>query len=312
MGNHAEAPNGAVLVQEREETQALYTYDVIETLAPVRAAMQNLLAEGIEQIALVAIRLQFDLDGRNDLNELTMRSTTHLLDSLRVLVRKTDHVFLLGHTMYFVLRAANQQGGEIVQARLWEALLWRVHNLNGSELPRPRIIDIGHSGYQEQQASNNLIQPANELRSSFAQAGCKESITDCIDAACAWKLRNEWHLEKQRKSTRQSQVEHEPAPALKLEPIDEELPTLARKLGIPYLSLLPRKLPGSLQRLVTPALAQELRCFPVGRERDTLTVAMLNPRDLDALNRLRAETGLQIFPVLAHPQVLQSALEQLI
>ncbi len=93
---------------------------------------------------------------------------------------------------------------------------------------------------------------------------------------------------------------------------DTELPTLARKLGIPYLTLLPHKMPAGVQRLVNPSLAQELRCFPIGRERNTLTVAMQDPQDNAALDRLHQETGLCIFPVLAHPQALQHALEQLV
>ena len=94
--------------------------------------------------------------------------------------------------------------------------------------------------------------------------------------------------------------------------LDQELPVLARKLGIPYLTLLPRNLPQSLQHLVNPKLAHELRCYPLGRERDMLTVAMLNPVDHSALDRLKQETGLHIFPVLTHPQALQVALEQLV
>jgi hypothetical protein len=43
-----------------------------------------------------------------------------------------------------------------------------------------------------------------------------------------------------------------------------------------------------------------------------LTVAMLNPEDNSALDRLKQETGLRIFPVLAHPQALQIALDQLV
>jgi hypothetical protein len=39
---------------------------------------------------------------------------------------------------------------------------------------------------------------------------------------------------------------------------------------------------------------------------------MLDPQNRDALDRLRAETGLHIFPVLAHPKTLQCALEQLV
>jgi hypothetical protein len=88
------------------------------------------------------------------------------------------------------------------------------------------------------------------------------------------------------------------------------LPELARQLGVPYVSFLPRKLPVRLQRLVDPTLAQELRCFPIGRDRDILTVAMSNPGDHGVLDRLRRETGLNIFPVLAHPLELQTALKQ--
>jgi hypothetical protein len=93
---------------------------------------------------------------------------------------------------------------------------------------------------------------------------------------------------------------------------DEELPALARKLGIPYLSLLPRKLPERVQQLVDPKLAQELGCYPLGRERNILTVAMLNPKDRLALERLHQETGMDIFPILVHPQELQTALKQLV
>ncbi len=280
MGNNA---NETMDFPPGEAAQTPYTYTTIDMLAPVHAAMQDMLACEVEAIALVAIRLHYDIDARHD---LTIRSTTLLVDSLRVLVRKTDQVFLYGHTMYFVLRASTQQGGEIVQARLWEALLWRVHNMSEPEMLRPRTMTIGHSGFQEAQPS-----------------------TECyIDAACSAQLHYEWHPEKPRKTTRQSQSEY----GRTLEPIDEELPTLARKLGIPYLTLLPRKLPKALQQLVTPSLAQELRCFPVGRERDTLTVAMLDPQNSDALDRLRAETGLHIFPVLTHPQALQYALEQFV
>jgi hypothetical protein len=91
-----------------------------------------------------------------------------------------------------------------------------------------------------------------------------------------------------------------------------ELPLLAQESGIPYLSLLPRKLPLKLRQLISPQLALELGCFPLGRERDTLTVAIANPRDRQVLDRLRQETGLRIFPVLTPPQELQTALEQFV
>jgi len=91
----------------------------------------------------------------------------------------------------------------------------------------------------------------------------------------------------------------------------DELPLLARKLGIPYLSLLPGKLPQRVLHTLSARLARELRCYPIGRERNMLTVAMLNPQDHTILERLHQETGLHIFPVLTHPEALERALKQL-
>lgn len=284
MSYVANEANGDSILPITDTFPSAYTYEIIETLSPVRKSIEDLLSYDSDQVALVSIRLTYDQDARST-PASTTRSTEHLLSSLRVLVRKTDHVFLMGHIMYFVLRGSNRQGGAIVQSRLWEALLWRVHNMSDPEMPRPRSMAIGHSGLQETQGN----------------------VDACLDGAGIVALRFDWLPEKPRRATKQALHEKPPEGSL-----DEELQTLARKLGIPYLTLLPRRLPTHLQRLVHPQLAQELRCYPVGRERDTLTVAMLDPQDSGALSRLQEETGLRIFPVLANPQALEYALEQLV
>ncbi|HLX55677.1 MAG TPA: hypothetical protein VKR83_01490 [Ktedonobacteraceae bacterium] len=274
--------NEAIVLPAKEFVVIPYTYDIIETLTPVQAAFEEILATGVEQIGLVIIKLYYEQDAR--LSQTT-QSSAYLLSNLRPLVRKTDRVFLLGNILYFVLRASNQQGASIVQTRLWEALLWRVHSMTEREFLHPRSMLTGYSGYQESNAN----------------------IEESIEAAEDMRLRYDWQQEKSsRKPLRHLQSLSQPVED------DAGLPALARKLGIPYLTLLPRKLPAGVQRLVNPRLAQELGCFPVGRERNMLTVAMLNPQDNVALDRLRQETGLLIFPVLAHPQALQHALEQLI
>lgn len=274
--------NEAIVLPAKETIVTPYTYDIIETLAPVQAAFEEILATGVEQIGLLIIKLYYEQDARVS---QTTQSSAYLLSNLRPLVRKTDRVFLLGNILYFVLRASNQQGASIVQTRLWEALLWRVHSMTEREFLHPRSMLTGYSGYQESNAS----------------------IEESIEAAEDMRLRYDWQQEKSsRKPLRHLQSLPQPVED------DSGLPALARKLGIPYLTLLPRKLPVGVQRLVNPRLAQELGCFPIGRERNMLTVAMLNPQDNVALDRLRQETGLLIFPVLAHPQALQHALEQLI
>lgn len=271
----------AIALPVQEATTTRYTYAIIDTLQPVQSAFAEIVAAGIDQVALVIIKLFFAQEASR---EQTIQSSAYLLSILRPMVRKTDCVFLQENTLYFVLRSSNQQGGSIVETRLWEALLWRVHNMTEKEFLRPASMTTGHSGYQESNAS----------------------IEECIEAANVTSLRYNWQGEKTFRKPRHLSALPQTSED------DCELPELARKLGIPYLSLLPQKLPAGVQRLVNPSLAQELRCFPIGRERNMLTVAMQNPQDNEALNRLHEETGLLIFPVLAHPETLQHALEQLV
>lgn len=245
-----------------------------DTLEAIVARMSALQA----QVALVTITLRFEQDGKTHTGRAALadQSALHYLENLRPLVRKTDSVFLLRHIFYFLLLGADLSGAAIVQERLWEALLWCVHNTLEGDFLRPRTMMIGHGA---------------------CTAHCND-FTQCIDAAGEALLSFDLLPEK---------VARKAATAK-----DGDLPVLARRLGIPYVPLLPRKLPARLQRLVSPTLAQELHCFPIGRDRDILTVAMSNPQDRNALERLRAETGLNIFPVLANPRELQTALEQFV
>lgn len=277
MGNEATSP--AII----EYSANRYTFETVESVAPLVSTMQYVTTTQAEQVALVAITLCFDNEERQQAQ--VRASAIYLLHNLRPLVRKTDHVFLHSCTLYFLLLGANEQGGEIVQSRLWEALLWRTHNMPEREILRPRSMTIGHSAYPA---------PCTSV---------EEFLTTANTPGIQFNAQPE-------KSVRKTSAR--PYQAAQQADTDEELPVLARKMGIPYLSFLPRKLPECVQQLVKPQLAQELHCYPLGRERNTLTVAMLDPQDRSALDRLQQETGLLIFPVLTHPQVLQTALEQLI
>jgi hypothetical protein len=255
------------------------THDIVSTV-------EQIIATGIEQIALVTIQLFYEKEKLTTHRYLLADKTTqYLLNDLRALVRKTDSVLQLGHNLYFLLHGANNQGGQIVQDRLWQALIWRVQNLTERDMMRPQSMTIGHSSYpMRNKTLHDFITASDEATLHFD--------TQSEKALCKYAELPQGQHSKDE--------------------LDQELPTLARKLGIPYLTLLPGKLPQSLQRLVNPKLAHELRCYPLGRERNMLTVAMLNPVDHSALDRLKQETGLHIFPVLTHPQALQVALEQLV
>src|ERR1700674_4010964 len=100
--------NEAIALGAKETSSTLYTYDTIETLAPVRAAFEEILACETDQVALVIIKLYYEQETRL---LQTIQSSAFLMSNLRLMVRKTDRVFLLGNSLYFVLRACNQQGG---------------------------------------------------------------------------------------------------------------------------------------------------------------------------------------------------------
>jgi len=255
-----------------------YVYTIAESVQDIAATLLGITKNQASQAALVTVMLHFDSQENTGPNRAADidQSVRYYLDNLCRLVRRTDCVFLHGISFHFLLRGANLQGAKIVEERLWDALLWRVHNAKDDGILRPYHMTIGHSAYPEPHKDVNLcIAAARVARKSFEIAP--------------------------EKSSRQATLAK-----------DADLPILARRLGIPYLSLLPHKLPLNIKRLVSPQLAQELRCCPLGRERNTLTVAMSDPQDNHALKRLQKETGLRIFPVLAHPQEIQTALERLV
>ncbi len=257
-----------------------YVYTIAENMQDIATKLLEASKNQTNHVALVTVMLHFDSHGNTGPNRATDidQSVRYYLDNLRTLVRKTDCVFLYGISLHFLLRGANLQGAKLVEERLWDALLWRIHSTKDEDILCPCRITIGHSAYPEPHKDVNL----------------------CIAAARVARKSFEVMPEKGT-----HQTTSQPAK-------DADLPILARRLGIPYLSLLPRKLPLHIRKLVSLQLAQELHCYPLGRERNTLTVAMSNPQDNQALKRLQKETGLHIFPVLAHPQEIQTVLEQLI
>lgn len=293
------------------QIDSVYVYSHIQSEAEVVARLQDLIVETTKRVALVTIDLRFEQEGRDAsrlaLFEERMEQSTHyLLDALRVLVRRTDIVYVLGSTCYFLLLGSNIEGASIVCNRLWDALLWRVHNISDGDILRPRGMSIGYSAYS---AHSQMYENANE----------------CVQTAREAKQHFEVHTERKRAGTRSSKIvddslavtqasrgEQRMMLASEEQESEPDLSVLARKLGIPYLSMIPRKKRAQIQQLIALELAQELRCYPLGRERGMLTVAVADPQDSNILERLRRETGLHIFPVLTQPQELQMALDQLL
>jgi|SRR5579883_2918956 len=254
-------------------TIQLDTYTATQTMQELVDALQHLADTPDMSVALVSIRLQF---AHTTATPAQIEHSLHsFLDNLRPLVRKTDQILVLDRSYHFLLRGATLQGAGIVQERLWETLVRHIHNLDEGELVRPSSITIGYSAYP------------------FPQADAWQ----CLAAARVERL----------------SLKVQPEPVIttpkEIPTTDGELAVLARQLGVPYLATLPRRLPARVKQLLNADLAHELHCYPLGCERDTLSVALLHPQDQKALARLRQETGMQIFPVLTHPQELQLALE---
>jgi hypothetical protein len=182
---------------------------LVETTQDIVSTVERMLLTGQDQLALVTIRLRYATDAHNEqlppqhsLDATT--STLSFLQDLRPLVRKTDQVLRLGHTLCFLLPGATLQGGHLVQSRLWEALLWRLHQFSERALVRPCAMTIGHSAYP-------LPHPSS--RSCWQQP---RSTLPFRGAA-----------------TRASTASVPPQPDQQRQESDEELPVLARNWVFP-------------------------------------------------------------------------------
>ncbi len=288
--------NEATSLSLCERVTSTQTYETANSIHCIEAAIQSVTSTRVTQVALVTVTLQFMLEGSKTPSSRSSitQSIQYYLDGLRRCVRKTDMVYILDSTFYFILLGSNIEGARIVQNRLWDALLWCVHNTNEYDILRPGEMAVGCAAY----------------------CSLHEDVHECIVTASKPCYSFDIHSEKSARKAdfHQDREAGQDVSLLNSEMISpkEELTALARKLGIPYLSLLPRKKPEQVQRLVTLKLALELQCYPLGRERGTLTVAFSHPQESSILDRLQHATGLRIFPVLTHPQELQTALSQLV
>jgi hypothetical protein len=283
MGNEAVSR----LNVERSALQTSQSmYQKVKSTGEIAQGIRHITQTQAGQVALVTVMLSFDnANGWHGLTSTTPESSTFsLLNCLRPRVRKTDVVYVHEHMLYFLLLGANLQGGQIVQARLWDILLWRINNTVEEEDILPCDIAIGHSAYPI---------PYDNVYEFIETSG---EICLCTSFLPEKSLRRPF-----ARQHKHAQHRH-----------DVDLPALARKSGIPYLSLLPRATAEQVQQLMSPQLAQSLHCYPLGRERNMLTVAISDPDYAALLDQLQRETGLHIFPVLTPQEELQSALAQLI
>ncbi|TWT76141.1 Type II secretion system protein E [Posidoniimonas polymericola] len=84
------------------------------------------------------------------------------------------------------------------------------------------------------------------------------------------------------------------------------LPFLAQQCNAPWILLREGGIDPVAARMIPRPLAEQLKCIGLFRVQGELTLAMTNPRDLAAIDRVEQQTGLRVRPVLA----LESAITE--
>lgn len=86
------------------------------------------------------------------------------------------------------------------------------------------------------------------------------------------------------------------------------LPYMSESLGLPAIRLREGLIDPNIVQIIPPAIAHQYQCLALFKVRNELTVAMVEPQNLEAIDHLRRITKLSIRPVV----VLQTALQRLL
>ena len=85
---------------------------------------------------------------------------------------------------------------------------------------------------------------------------------------------------------------------------------MARKLGIPFISLKDFRIPPDVLKRVPAAAAHRFQTLPVAETDNALVVAIENPTDMAKLEGLRFVAGMKLLPVMATGEDIRAALER--
>ncbi len=100
---------------------------------------------------------------------------------------------------------------------------------------------------------------------------------------------------------------------LKLKLINEDqlAVALSEALEIPIINLSALKIEPSLVKIVPRAIAETYKLIPISLISDQLTLAMLDPLNIFAVDNVRAATGMSINIVMARPRDIKIAIDRL-
>jgi type IV pilus assembly protein PilB len=91
---------------------------------------------------------------------------------------------------------------------------------------------------------------------------------------------------------------------------DEMAQGLSRQLGYPYIDLDQFEVFPDVISLITAETAKKYMIMPIHRIRSFLTLAMVDPTDLDVVEDIRFRTGLSIQPVIASENGIMNAINK--
>jgi len=85
---------------------------------------------------------------------------------------------------------------------------------------------------------------------------------------------------------------------------------LSRQLGYPFIDLNQFEVYPDVINLISSEIARKYLVMPIHRNQSTLTLAMVDPTDLDCLEDIRFRTGLSIQPVIATESGILNAIKK--
>jgi type IV pilus assembly protein PilB len=84
----------------------------------------------------------------------------------------------------------------------------------------------------------------------------------------------------------------------------------SRHYRIPAVPFPESTVPPEILRLIPSAIARKHEVIPIGRSAGALTLAMVDPTNLAAVDDVTFRTGMRVFPVICRPSAIRAAIEQ--
>lgn len=208
-------------------------------------------------------------------------------------IRSSDQLIVHGGTgAAIIFPGVDREGAFSITERVYHSINLLQPETVIPPLARETDIFIGMGSYPE---------PANSLEALLHQTGYVVHRLTMRPAVTAQFRSNGATLEGEPEGVKRPLNKTRRHAAL------DERVSLLNTSGIPYMQL-PARLPARLRHLVPYQLARELRCAPVGRDHNRLTIALAQPTDAQAIELLRKATSMVIYPVACEISALDALL----